>query len=280
MERFPVPDILECMHFVISSNGENRRITRNYEFDLYLDGERDMILDGNPYHISAGDLVFRKPGQSIIGYGDYNMFLLTLDFSHTVDKTSKTFRSTSVPQQPLCNLDILDNIPSVFPPEHFQEIKRIYEQISKNFSASLDESELQNSYISEMLFLILADAYKHNQQKLKSNTKRNAYVTSACKYINLHYAEVLTVKEIANKLSVNENYLIRLFKKELHTTPNQYITEMRLLHAKTLLEQTDHSIQYVANICGFNTPSYFTKCFKKIYHTSPLNFRKKAQKTP
>ena len=278
MEQFPIPEVLECMHFVASSSVVNKRITRNYEFDLYLSGERDMILDGIHYHISEGDLVFRKPGQSIIGYGDYNMYLITLDFSHTVDKSSKLFRSTSTPQQPTCELDILDSIPAVFTPTHFSEMKLLYQRISQYFLPNFYDNKLQNLYMAELLFLILADANKHNQRILKKSVKGNSYIKNACKYINLNYAKAITINDIASQLSINPNYLIRLFKKELGTTPNQYIIEIRLLHAQSLLAQTDYSIQYVSQQCGFNTPSYFTKCFKRVFNISPFEYRQKAQK--
>ena len=43
--RFPIPDVLECMHFVMESSKENKRIIRNYELDLYLGGEREVEED-------------------------------------------------------------------------------------------------------------------------------------------------------------------------------------------------------------------------------------------
>jgi hypothetical protein len=81
MEQFPIPDVLECMHFVLSMSQRNSRIVRNYEFDLYLGGEREIYINGVYYHISEGCLVFRKPGETVVGYGSYDMYMMTLDFS-------------------------------------------------------------------------------------------------------------------------------------------------------------------------------------------------------
>lgn len=273
MKRFPVPDVLECMHFVLCSSRENKRIIRNYEFDLYLGGERDVCIDSTYYHISKGSLVFRKPGQLTTGFGDYDMYMITLDFSHTADKTQQVFRSSDAPEQPMCELDILNDIPTVFVPFHQAEIIDLYEKLSLCSYPNIVDEDLQRVYISELLFLILADAYANNGQQLIKNNYGKTYVRRACNYINKHYFEPLAVEEIADYLSLNKNYFIKLFKKEMNTTPNQYITEIRLFRASGMLLQTDHPVHQIASLCGFNTPSYFIKSFKKRFGKTPIEYR-------
>ena len=57
------------------------RAVKDYEFDLFTDGEREMYLDDKHYHLSAGSFVFRKPGQVVSSIGDYNAYMITLDFA-------------------------------------------------------------------------------------------------------------------------------------------------------------------------------------------------------
>lgn len=59
-------------------------------------------------------------------------------------------------------------------------------------------------------------------------------------------------------------------------TPNNYIISMKLKHAATLLIQNkDISITEVCDRCGFNSPAYFSKCFKAQYSVAPVDYRKK-----
>lgn len=276
MNSFPVPSVLECMHFVLESSRENRRIIRNYELDLYLDGERDVFIDGTAYKLTKGSLVFRKPGQLTTGFGDYDMYMITLDFSHTVDKSQRSFRVSDAPEQPICELDILSEIPTVFTPTHQTELIEIYEKLAECSYPSAVDEDLQRAYVLELLFLIFADAYASKRRSLEEQSSVKAYVKRACAYINQNYSAELTVQGIAEQLSINQNYFIKLFRREMGTTPNQYVIDVRLLRAASMLMQTDHTVYQISAACGFNTPSYFIKAFKKRFGKTPNEYRGKS----
>ncbi len=271
MDRFPIPTVLECMHFVCASSGENRRTVRDYEFDLYVGGEREMYLNGTHHHIQKGTLVFRKPGQRMISYGNYDMYLLTLDFSAAAHPTPYT-RSSAAPEQPHCPLDVLEHIPSVFTPLHQHELRELYRNLAQCSSPNVVDRAQQQQYVTEFLFLVLADAYHHRHPSVETAVE-NPHVRAACQHIRQHYAEPLTVDGLADRLSINKNHLIRLFNTTLHTTPNRYLNDIRLQNARQMLVQTDLSIQRIAQTCGFNTVSYFIKRFKEQFGECPSVFR-------
>lgn len=275
MDSFPIPDVLECMHFTMKSPQKDQRIVRDYEFDLYLGGEREIYIDDVHYHLSEGSLVFRKPGERVVGYGDYDMYMLTLDFSHTTRESKDNYYRSSNTLQQSCSLDILASIPSVFIPYRQTELKELYQKLSLCSPPSIVNRELQRLYIAEFLFLVFADSYKYNRLQLE-NSDRNSYVRKACNYINNHYSEQVTIENIAKYLSINKNYLVRLFKADLQITPHQYLSETRLLRSRYLLVYSDYSIQQVAFLCGFNTPSYFIKSFKAKFGITPLSYRRKV----
>ena len=274
MDKFPVPYVLECMRFVSPAPDENRRIIRDYEFDLYLTGERDIYLDGVHHHIAPDHLVFRKPGQNIVGYGGYDMFMMTLDFGNpTPEKLENYMRVSRSPEQEKCVLDVLENIPTVFFPAHHKELRALYEKLSQCSHPNIVDLAQQRKYIAEFVFLVLADAYRYNREQAQKGDK-SSYVKKACTYIHNNYNRPLSVEEIAEKLSINPNYLIRLFKSEIDTTPTQYILETRLVRARYQLLQTDTSVQDIAQSTGFANTSYFIKRFKERFGTSPLKYRK------
>ena len=63
----------------------------------------------------------------------------------------------------------------------------------------------------------------------------------------------------------------------LDLTPNDYIRTKRLAAAAEMLEKGGHRVNEVCYAVGFNSPSYFAKCFKKAYGVLPAEWSKKKQ---
>lgn len=66
----------------------------------------------------------------------------------------------------------------------------------------------------------------------------------------------------------------RAFSGTLHMTPMQYLLHRRIAAAADYLARTDLPISEVSALCGFDTPSYFTKKFKEAAGVSPRDYRK------
>lgn len=272
MFSFPVPGILQCKRTVAKSPGWQRRIVRDYEFDFYFDGEREMYLDENRYKIINGCLIFRKPGQIIYAYGDYNAYMLTLDFEGENIHLAKEYkRSSSTPQQKPCDLDIFDNIPEVFFPYHKDELTELYTLLCDSHTSG--KTEETHKYLSEFLFLVLADAYRYNRESSEEKSIGENYIFSVKEYINKNYHRNITVDDMAECVNLSKNYLIRLFRRKLGITPNKYLTEVRLYHSRLLLTRTKLSVKSIGISCGFSTPSYFIKCFREHFSETPLEYK-------
>jgi two-component system response regulator YesN len=74
------------------------------------------------------------------------------------------------------------------------------------------------------------------------------------------------------EIPLNDDYIRKLFLKEVGTTPLQYLTEKRINHAKQLLEtryETSTTIKEIADKAGFNDQYYFSRAFKKVTGKSP-----------
>jgi len=69
------------------------------------------------------------------------------------------------------------------------------------------------------------------------------------------------------------DYLCRLFRNEMHTTPHKYLANLRLQTAADILRiATGKSITEVARMCGYQDPLYFSRMFKKKYGVSPREY--------
>lgn len=102
--------------------------------------------------------------------------------------------------------------------------------------------------------------------------------TASKRYMELNYFDAIRIKDVADFLGVNVNYLSDCFKKELGLTPKQYLTNLKMKKSKKLLITTNSSIMVIANSVGFSDPLAFSKIFKKNTGSSPKKFRMTNQK--
>lgn len=103
--------------------------------------------------------------------------------------------------------------------------------------------------------------------------KRPEAVLQALDYIEAHYAEKITLDQVANYAFMNSTYMSELFKKEMGITLNDYINNLRIIHACEYIRFSDCSMAQVAEYCGFSDQNYFTKVFKKIVGKTPSQYR-------
>ncbi|GAE92206.1 two-component response regulator [Gracilibacillus boraciitolerans JCM 21714] len=110
--------------------------------------------------------------------------------------------------------------------------------------------------------------------EMQELTKYNRAVQQAIEYIDMHFEQELTLKEVANQVHLNPSYLSALFKEELQITFSEYVTRKRIQEAKKLLLSTDLTVSEIAEKSGYQTSKYFIKLFKQFENTTPNGFRK------
>jgi AraC-like DNA-binding protein len=79
-------------------------------------------------------------------------------------------------------------------------------------------------------------------------------------------------EQLANHLNISKPTLNRKIKGLLNTTPNEYIQTKRLIMAAKLLAEGSLRINETCYSVGFNTPSYFIKCFKNYFGKTPSEY--------
>ncbi len=99
-------------------------------------------------------------------------------------------------------------------------------------------------------------------------------VRRAIDFIHSHYAEPLTLGQIAAETFMSREYFSRIFKAETLKTPFEYLTHYRVSRAMELLEQTRLSVTEIAGRCGFSSPGYFNVRFSEIAGCSPREYRR------
>jgi len=103
--------------------------------------------------------------------------------------------------------------------------------------------------------------------------KDSARIKQMLGYIHTHYAEPLTVSQIAAASAISESECYRCFRKVLDTSPIDYLLQYRIRAAAGLLSGTDMSVSDICFATGFNSPSYFAKVFRQELMVSPRSYR-------
>ena len=80
--------------------------------------------------------------------------------------------------------------------------------------------------------------------------------------------------KLADSVNINEDYLTRIFHREMGMSLWDYLNRLRVFLAAEFLRQTDRTIQDIAWQTGFNDQAYFCRVFKKIYGVPPKQLRK------
>ena len=82
-------------------------------------------------------------------------------------------------------------------------------------------------------------------------------------YLDLHFAEKITLDALAERFYINKFYLTRVFKEQFGLSVTSYLTQLRITQAKRLLRFTDKSVENVAQECGLNDANYFPAYLRK-----------------
>lgn len=128
---------------------------------------------------------------------------------------------------------------------------------------------------SRVLYEILLEIAKSTTiQNEKFFPNQNKKIHLIMDYINENYKEPIVLSDLAEIVDLSKEYLCQLFKKMNGFSIFDYITDVRLANAKTLLIQDrNEKIKNISRLCGYEDVSYFGMVFKKHEGMTPAKFR-------
>lgn len=102
----------------------------------------------------------------------------------------------------------------------------------------------------------------------------NSLMKDVYQYMNEHFTEDITMKQLCAIAGLSEKHFISSFKRMTGVSPGKYILQCRMHLAAELLLATDKKISEISEITGYANPYAFSKAFKKFYEEAPLYFKK------
>lgn len=107
----------------------------------------------------------------------------------------------------------------------------------------------------------------------RQNEQNSDLVGRIKNFIQKEYQGELSLYDVATKMNLNPSYISHVFKKETGQGVVEYITELKMEKAKLFLQDKNLKIVQIAERLGYNSQSYFNKCFKSYFGITPKQFR-------
>lgn len=156
--------------------------------------------------------------------------------------------------------------------------RQVLESIEKAYEITRSEAYGYEFMVRNLLSDVCMQIINNNRLLLSDQVTEGKLQTNRIKvmlnYIHQHYPETLELKHIADSVNVSSRECLRSFHEILGISPMQYLIKYRISTAVQLLAETDDSITEICIRCGFPSPSYFTKMFKRHIGTTPSEYRK------
>jgi AraC-like DNA-binding protein/DNA-binding response OmpR family regulator len=108
-------------------------------------------------------------------------------------------------------------------------------------------------------------------------TQTSALVKRAVAYLHQNFARQISRWELAQEVGASEDYLSRVFNRELGLSPWEYLNRYRIYRAKELLHRTTDSISSIAQQVGFHDQRYFSRVFRSLTGVGPKEFRERPE---
>lgn len=139
------------------------------------------------------------------------------------------------------------------------------------------ELDMRNS-LSMVLVHVIESAGKKNHKETKGSKVESLRLQKMIEYIHKNYRTPMELVDIANLAKISTRECLRCFKKNLGISPMQYLLKYRIMMgADFLTTKHDTTVAEIALLSGFESPSNFTKLFRRYFQCSPKEYRDKTR---
>ncbi|MFL0803273.1 MAG: GlxA family transcriptional regulator [Agarilytica sp.] len=112
-------------------------------------------------------------------------------------------------------------------------------------------------------------------EPLQTQTRDNSRFGALCQYIQQNPRRDLSITALATKANMSERHFSRRFSEEIGFSPGKYVEKIRLTFAKHQLENTNKSVDIIAQKSGFSSGEILRRLFKRHHGINPSEYRKR-----
>lgn len=150
----------------------------------------------------------------------------------------------------------------------YSRLEEMMRELYRHADEQDDQLQMANHFrFQNLMYFIL-------ERKVVQAGKESpeAAVERTIQYIQQHYREVLNVEHLAQMAGMSRRWYSSLFKEKTGQSPNNYLTDLRIRHAKEMLHIAGNRFYDIARQVGFQDEHYFSRRFKQTVGLSPRKY--------
>lgn len=247
-----------------------------YVFVLVESGEAAVEINYIPFQLKQNSMLMLKPYMIVTAFKagpSFHARYLFLDrmFFASIPESiqfhalqNKMVNSTGMPA---IKLDAAE----------FNEVSTIFHSICEFIPHHPSVKPMMLALLSYMLLIVTEAMWKNLEMMTLTANHKDVLFQNFLQQLCLHYAERHDIGFYAQNLQVSVRYLQKVVKDITGRTVYSYISERLRIHARRLLASSDMTIEQIAFVLHFSSPSAFGKFFKTNCGMSPKQFREQAK---
>jgi AraC-like DNA-binding protein len=221
------------------------------DLTFVIKGNARYTIDGTPYNLQEGDLLYLSPGSIRAGitYPNKLMHCFSVNFNLHDSRN----RSIQLPFSVVNHIGAKDDIIHLL-----HELSNVWL-----------EKQPGDAIKIRGLFLLVLHRFLELIVYNKDSTAMDFRVAKVTRYLAAHYAERISVRKMADMVGLNTHYFGTLFHQETGLSLNRYLIRTRVRKAENLLTSGEYKVGDAAEVCGFTDATHFYKQFKEIMGYAP-----------
>lgn len=227
---------------------------------VVLSGEGELSYDGQNYQLHSGDCVFIDCRKAYSHSTSDNLWSLQWCHFYAPSLPAVYEKYKERGGRPL------------FHPENIDLFTGLLSDLY-NLAAMSDyiRDMRINEKLGSLLTLLMEQSW---HPECMTVSRKRMELIEIKKHLDEHYAEKITLDDLARCFFINKFYLSKIFKETYGTTVNNYLISKRITRAKQLLRFTDMTVDEIGVAVGMGDANYFSRMFRKVEGTSPSEYRK------
>lgn len=244
-----------------------------YEIFYLINGDCTFFIDHNIYKLNRGDLVIVPAGEIhkstypetgyserfVVSFRENNLGWINEILGEEIVKQSLNMGVISIPDK---RRDYVESLMH----------KMLFESEGQDI---LSPAFIKTGLIELLLFIIRCQRYEENV--VKEIDVDNQLMQEIATYIYDNYDKKISLDDMSRKFHISRSYLSKKFKTITGFGFKEYLINVRIKNACTMLLETNKSITDIAFECGFNDSNYFGDAFRHVKGVSPNKYRKNKE---
>ena len=270
-DQFPVSFFHHVQHH---QDARHLHYHSSFEIGLCLEGSGLFFVDHHTYTFNAGDLSFIFPNQPHIAQSPDEVpsqwYFITADltqlYKEDFDLIYKIIGHTAtlpplIPQTLDSTIGVLYNM-------IIEELK------SKDYGYQKVVSDLLHYLLIKIMRSLTSTDHPTVRNLPAFSIREFTAISPALNYMTSNYGETLSVDALAELCHLSVSHFRTLFKKATHQSPLQYLSQVRMKMAASLLMSTSLTVLTISQTVGYTTLSSFNRTFKDHHNQTPTDYRK------